>query len=58
VAAWVSMELDGRPSPCAVAEAYSTAFMILPAPDVDAIRARHPGLEAWFLNEEKALSQG
>jgi thiamine biosynthesis lipoprotein len=49
VAAWVSLELDGSPSPSAVAEAYSTAFMILPAGEVDAIRARHPGMEAWLL---------
>jgi hypothetical protein len=49
VAAWVSLELDGSPSPSAVAEAYSTAFMILPAAEVDAILARHPGLEAWYL---------
>jgi thiamine biosynthesis lipoprotein len=49
VAAWVSLELDGSPSPSAVAEAYSTAFMILPASEVDAIRSRRPGLEVWFL---------
>jgi len=48
-AAWVSLEVDGRPSPSAVAEAYSTAFMILPASEIDAIRARRPGLEVWFL---------
>lgn len=49
VAAWVSLELNGSPSPCAVAEAYSTAFVILPAPEVEAIRRRHPGMEAWLL---------
>lgn len=49
VAAWVSLELDGSPSPSAVAEAFSTAFMVLPAAEVDAIRARHPGMEAWLL---------
>ena len=49
VAAWVSLELEGSPSPSAVAEAYSTAFMILPAAEVDAIRAQHPGMEAWLL---------
>ena len=49
VAAWVSLELDGSPSPSAVAEAYSTAFMILPASEIDAIQARRPGLEVWFL---------
>ena len=52
VAAWVSLDLDGGPSPSAVAEAYSTAFMILPAAEVDAIRARRPGLEGWFLEVE------
>ncbi len=49
VAAWVSLELDGSPSPSAVAEAYSTAFMILSASEIDAIQARRPGLEVWFL---------
>jgi thiamine biosynthesis lipoprotein len=52
MAAWVSLELaelDRGRSPGAVAEAFSTAFMILPAAEVDAIRARHPGLEAWLL---------
>jgi thiamine biosynthesis lipoprotein len=48
VAAWVSLELDG-PSPCAVAEAFSTAFMILPDVEIAAIRARRPGLDAWLL---------
>ena len=49
VAAWVSLELDGSPSPGAMAEAYSTAFMILPAAEIEAIRARRPGMEAWVL---------
>jgi len=52
VAAWVSLELDISPSPSAVAEAYSTAFMILPAAEVEAIRARRPGLEAWLMEVE------
>jgi len=51
VAAWVSLELDG-PSPSAVAEAFSTAFMILRDAEVDAIRARHSGLEAWFCKHD------
>jgi thiamine biosynthesis lipoprotein len=54
VAAWVSLELDGSPSPSAVAEAYSTAFMVLPAAEVEAIRARHPGMEAWLLEAGRA----
>jgi FAD:protein FMN transferase len=49
VAAWVSVELDGTPSPSAVAEAFSTAFLILPDAEIDAIRARHRELDAWFL---------
>jgi thiamine biosynthesis lipoprotein len=49
-AAWVSLDLEGGPSPSAVAEAYSTAFMILPAAQVDAICARNPGMQAWVLD--------
>ena len=49
VAAWVSLNVEGGASPSAVAEAYSTAFMILPAAEMDAICARHPGMEAWVL---------
>jgi thiamine biosynthesis lipoprotein len=48
-AAWVSLNCDGWPSPSAAAEAYSTAFMIVPAAEVDAICARHKGMEAWLL---------
>jgi thiamine biosynthesis lipoprotein len=54
VAVWVSLELDGSPSPSAVAEAYSTAFMILPAAEMDAICARRPGMEAWVLEVTRA----
>jgi thiamine biosynthesis lipoprotein len=49
VAAWVSLNVEGGGSPSAVAEAYSTAFMILPAAEMDAICARHSGMEAWVL---------
>lgn len=49
IAAWVSLELDGSPSPGAAAEAYSTAFLILPAAEIEAIRARRRGMEAWTL---------
>jgi thiamine biosynthesis lipoprotein len=54
--AWVSMPLDGGASPGAVAEAYSTAFMILPVEESAAIRARHAGMEAWFLESTVAES--
>lgn len=58
VAVWVSLELGGSPSPSAVAEAYSTAFMILPATEVDAICVRHPGLEAWYLETAACNGRG
>ena len=54
LAAWVSLELDGSPSPGAVAEAYSTAFMILPAAEIEAIRARRAGMEAWVMEATPA----
>lgn len=54
IAAWVSMPMDGNASPGAAAEAYSTAFMILPTVDIEAVRARHAGMEAWFLQATPA----
>jgi thiamine biosynthesis lipoprotein len=45
--AWVSAELDGSPSPSAMVEAYSTAFMILSDEEVAWICAKHPRLEVW-----------
>ncbi|MEI9972600.1 MAG: FAD:protein FMN transferase [Ignavibacteriota bacterium] len=52
VAAWVSLEAEGSSSPGAVAEAFSTAFLILPDAQIEAIRARHPGMDAWFLESD------
>jgi thiamine biosynthesis lipoprotein len=49
VAAWVSVESDLSRSPSAVAEGYSTAFMVLTASEVDAICSRYSGLEAHLL---------
>jgi len=54
LAAWASAELDrgalsASASPSAVAEAFSTSFMILPAGEVQDICERFPGLEAWLL---------
>ena len=54
--AWVSMPLDGSASPGAVAEAYSTAFMILPLAEIVLIRRRHEGMEASIL-ESKVATQ-
>jgi len=56
LAAWAVVNLDpsvfragAAASPSAVAEAFSTAFMILPPGDVAGICERFPGLEAWLL---------
>jgi thiamine biosynthesis lipoprotein len=55
LAAWAAAATDGAlpasQSPSAVVEAFSTAFMILPAAQVEAICARFPGLQAWLLEE-------
>ena len=51
-AAWASAKWQGGPSPSAVVEAFSTAFMILPAEEIAAICARHPGLTAWVSPNE------
>jgi thiamine biosynthesis lipoprotein len=56
-AAWVSAPVDGHPSPSAVAEAYSTAFMILPEEQVEAICLRHPGVKAWLQFSESTEKQ-
>jgi len=45
-AAWVVKRYEGA-SPSAVVEAYSTAFMILPVEEIEAICARQ-GLDAWL----------
>jgi len=51
-AAWVAVAAsieDGRGSPAAVADALSTAFMILPTPEVAELCDRHPELSAWIV---------
>jgi thiamine biosynthesis lipoprotein len=40
-----------RIAPAAVADALTTAFMLLPASEIEAICAASPGLEAWILPE-------
>jgi thiamine biosynthesis lipoprotein len=42
---------DAARSPAAVAEALSTAFMILPVEDIAGLCRTCPGLEAWLLRE-------
>lgn len=48
-AAWVALPRagEGREDAAAVAEALSTAFMVLSAEEVAALQRRWPGLEAW-----------
>lgn len=43
--------LDAVRSPAAVAEALSTAFLILPAEEIAELCRRCPGLEAWVIRE-------
>ena len=52
-AAWVALPRagEGQEDAAAVAEALSTAFMVLPAEGVADLCGRWPGLEAWLLRE-------
>ncbi len=45
---------DVARSPAAVAEALSTAFMILPLPKIETLCRCRPGLEAWVAGERGA----
>jgi FAD:protein FMN transferase len=47
---------DAARSPAAVAEALSTAFMILPVESVADLCRRGPGVEAWLIREAGELS--
>jgi len=51
-AAWVALSCpDSGGSPAAVAEALSTAFMILPVEEIEQLCRQCPGLEAWLVRE-------
>ena len=63
--AWTSVRRPPReagtsdadtPRAAAVADALATAFMLLPAADVDALCRSAPGLEAWILDDSPAPS--
>jgi thiamine biosynthesis lipoprotein ApbE len=45
------MPAGGGGSPAAVADALSTAFMIQPTEEIDALCQAFPGLEAWLVPE-------
>lgn len=48
--AWVAVPtLDGGPSPATLAETLSTAFMLLPLPEIEALCRSAPGVEAWLV---------
>jgi thiamine biosynthesis lipoprotein len=48
--AWVAVPTEGAgPSPSAVAETLSTAFMLLPVPEIEALCRSAPGVEAWIV---------
>jgi thiamine biosynthesis lipoprotein len=51
---------DAQRSPAAVAEGLSTAFMLLPMPEIEDLCRRWPRLEAWLASEptETTESQG
>jgi thiamine biosynthesis lipoprotein len=67
LAAWVALPRPGRHSaeppagasprlaPGAVADALTTAFMLLSLDDIASLCARSPGLEAWILPDESPL---
>jgi thiamine biosynthesis lipoprotein ApbE len=66
LAAWVALPRPGtdsadaptgagpRLAPGAVADALTTAFMLLSIDDIEALCARSPGLEAWILPDESS----
>jgi len=67
IATWVVLPrpriaepIDERPrvAAAAVADALTTAFMMLSTDEIEALCERTPGLEAWLLPERSAGSQG
>ena len=57
-AAWVAMPAGGGGSPAAVADALSTAFMIQPSEEIDALCQAFPGLEAWLVPDPGERAEG
>ena len=48
----ISRQAEVEPSPAAVADALSTAFMILPPKEIQQYCCRYPGMEAWILEQD------
>jgi thiamine biosynthesis lipoprotein len=56
--AWVAVAGEEGASAAAVADALSTAFMIQPADEIDALCRLCPGLEAWLVPEPTGAGEG
>jgi thiamine biosynthesis lipoprotein len=69
LAAWVALPRPAKPAtpgpeagprlaPGAVADALTTAFMLLPVDEIEALCQRSPGLEAWILDDDGPAAAG
>jgi thiamine biosynthesis lipoprotein len=56
--AWVAVSGEDRGRAAAVADALSTAFMILTIDEIAALCSRNPGLEAWLVPEPSGEGEG
>lgn len=57
--AWVAVPTEGAgPSPSAIAETLSTAFMLLPVPEIEALCRSAPGVEAWVVLDPSERAEG
>jgi FAD:protein FMN transferase len=57
--AWVAVPTEAAgPSPSALAEALSTAFMLLPVPEIEALCRSAPGVEAWIVLDPAEQAEG
>lgn len=56
--AWVAVAREDGASAAAVADALSTAFMVLPVNEIAALCSRSPGLEAWLVPEPTGEGEG
>ena len=56
--AWVAVAREDGASAAAVADALSTAFMIQPVDEIDALCRQSPGLEVWLVREPTGAGDG
>ncbi len=57
-AAWPETQADDGPRAAAVADALTTAFMLMSSGEIEALCGQNPGLEAWILPESGEGRQG